>query len=66
MLPLYLVRHQYLVWHLHGVTDRASVLEYRGREFNSRQGQVSTILGMGPKSHILSVAFKMAAIYPFR
>ncbi len=66
MLALYLVRHHYLVWHLHGVMDRASVLKYRGREFDSCQGQVSTILGTGPKSHIPSVAFKMAAIYPFR
>ncbi len=66
MLALYLVRHHYLVWHLHGVTDRASVLKYRGCEFDSRQGQISTILGTGPKSHILSVALKMAAIYPFR
>ena len=62
MLALYLVRHHYLVWHLHGVTDRASVLEYRGREFDSRQGQVSTILGTGLKSHIPTVAFKMAAM----
>ncbi len=29
MLALYLVRHHYLVWHLHGVTDRAAALEYR-------------------------------------
>ncbi len=66
MLALYLVRHHYLVCHLHGVMDRAAALEYRGREFDSCQGQIFTILGTGPKSHIPLAAFKMAAIYPFR
>ena len=64
MVALYLVRHHCLVWHLHGVMDKAAALEYRGREFDSHQGQISTILGTGPKSHIPSAAFKMAAIYP--
>ncbi len=57
--------NNFFSWHVRGVTDRAAALEYRGCEFDSRQGQVSTILGTGPKSHIPSAAFKMAAIYPF-
>ena len=46
----------------HGIGRPAKFFSPDSSEFL----QVSTILGMGSKSHIPSVAFKMAAIYHYR